>query len=272
MDAHDNLYLLLNTGYILWGCGFDAEAFYGLEGMRHSPGIPGFRHWMFLVIRNTIMYEPRHEISNNVVCSTSKTSDQPAHKHSLIRACASRLTILCLLSYWRNIIRVSKLKRRLQRLVWVCTCQVATLLEITCRGSIILFKRGDLNSFWNIKPFVNWREWGIPACVTECDWMSDFPVFWPKYPRSSYRSFSNVLLLWILFCYLCSRLSCLFLAALWSPAVKWLTSWFFCAPCFNVFWLFHNFCFGLGMLLDCIYSWSLPSSLLVLKNHNIHIL
>ena len=38
--------------------------------------------------------EPRHEISNNVVCVTSKASDQPAHMHSLIRALASRLNIL----------------------------------------------------------------------------------------------------------------------------------------------------------------------------------
>ena len=38
--------------------------------------------------------EPRHEISNNVVCATSKASDQPAHTRShmrsLIRAFASR--------------------------------------------------------------------------------------------------------------------------------------------------------------------------------------
>ena len=39
-------------------------------------------------------YESRHEISNNVVCATSKGSDQPAHKRSLIRAFASRLDIL----------------------------------------------------------------------------------------------------------------------------------------------------------------------------------
>ena len=38
--------------------------------------------------------EPRHEIPNNVVCATSKGSDQPAHTHSLIRAFASRLIIL----------------------------------------------------------------------------------------------------------------------------------------------------------------------------------
>ena len=31
--------------------------------------------------------EPRHEISNNVVCATSKASDQPVHTHSLIRDC-----------------------------------------------------------------------------------------------------------------------------------------------------------------------------------------
>ena len=40
------------------------------------------------------IYEPRHEIANNVVCATSKASDQPAHTHSLIRALASCLNIL----------------------------------------------------------------------------------------------------------------------------------------------------------------------------------
>ena len=40
------------------------------------------------------MAQPVHEISNNVVCATSKASDQPAHTRSLIRAFASRLSIL----------------------------------------------------------------------------------------------------------------------------------------------------------------------------------
>ena len=43
--------------------------------------------------------EPRHEISNNVVCVTSKASDQPAHKRSLIRAFANRWNILRVFSY-----------------------------------------------------------------------------------------------------------------------------------------------------------------------------
>ena len=30
-----------------------------------------------------VLSEPRHEISNNVVCATSKGSDQPAHTRSL---------------------------------------------------------------------------------------------------------------------------------------------------------------------------------------------
>ena len=46
--------------------------------------------WVF----SKSVIEPRHEISNNVVCTTSKASDQPAHTHSLIRAFASRLNIL----------------------------------------------------------------------------------------------------------------------------------------------------------------------------------
>ena len=48
--------------------------------------------------------EPWHEISNNVVCATSKCSDQPAHMRSLIRAFASHLHIIWVLSYWLNII------------------------------------------------------------------------------------------------------------------------------------------------------------------------
>ena len=46
-----------------------------------------------------LKFEPRHEISNNVVCATSKGSDQPAHTHSLIRAFASRMVIHWILSY-----------------------------------------------------------------------------------------------------------------------------------------------------------------------------
>ena len=41
-----------------------------------------------------IRNEPRHDISNNVVCGTSKGSNQLAHTRSLIRACASHLNIL----------------------------------------------------------------------------------------------------------------------------------------------------------------------------------
>ena len=39
-------------------------------------------------------FEPWNEISNNMVCETSKGSDQPAHKSSLIRAFASPLNSL----------------------------------------------------------------------------------------------------------------------------------------------------------------------------------
>ena len=37
--------------------------------------------------------EPVHEISNNVVCATSKASGQPTLTHSLIGAFACRLNI-----------------------------------------------------------------------------------------------------------------------------------------------------------------------------------
>ena len=41
-----------------------------------------------------LSFEPRHEISNNVVCATSKASDQPALTPSLIRAFARGSNIL----------------------------------------------------------------------------------------------------------------------------------------------------------------------------------
>ena len=49
---------------------------------------------MALSFDSKIINEPRHGISNNVVCATSKVSDQPAHMRSLIRAFASRLSAL----------------------------------------------------------------------------------------------------------------------------------------------------------------------------------
>ena len=42
---------------------------------------------------NNIIIEPRHEIFNNLVCATSKGSDQTAHTRSLIRAFASHLNM-----------------------------------------------------------------------------------------------------------------------------------------------------------------------------------
>ena len=50
-------------------------------------------------MQRQVINEPVHEISNNVVCVTSRVSDQPAHTCSLIRAFASRLNILSILSY-----------------------------------------------------------------------------------------------------------------------------------------------------------------------------
>ena len=49
---------------------------------------------VILKLRVKLLYEPWHEISNNVVCATIKGSDQPAHTRRLIRAFASRMNIL----------------------------------------------------------------------------------------------------------------------------------------------------------------------------------
>ena len=43
-------------------------------------------------------------VSKNVVCAANKGSEQPGHMRRLIRAFASRLDILWVLSYWPIII------------------------------------------------------------------------------------------------------------------------------------------------------------------------
>ena len=48
------------------------------------------RKWTNIQTKS-LTYEPRHDISNDVVYATSKASDQPAHTRSLIRAFACRL-------------------------------------------------------------------------------------------------------------------------------------------------------------------------------------
>ena len=65
----------------------------GFENIREPDYISGslIEIWS---VQADVKIVPRHEISNNVVCATSKASDQPAHKRSLIRAFASRLNIL----------------------------------------------------------------------------------------------------------------------------------------------------------------------------------
>ena len=60
--------------------------------------------WCFLVFCYFPIIEPRHKISNNVIDVTSKASDHPALKRSLIRAFANHLNILWVISYRLNII------------------------------------------------------------------------------------------------------------------------------------------------------------------------
>ena len=55
--------------------------------------------YLFLFSTATLeIYEPRHEVSNNVICATNKASDQPAHMRCLIRAFVICLNILPMLS------------------------------------------------------------------------------------------------------------------------------------------------------------------------------
>ena len=74
---------------------------------------------------------PQYEISNNLVCASTKGLDQPAHMRSLIRAFASRLKTIDRLAFGD-----SKLKRRPHRLVWAYSYQNATLSMCGSRAEI----------------------------------------------------------------------------------------------------------------------------------------
>ena len=68
-----------------------------------------------------LLFEPVHEISNNVVCATSKGSDQPAHMRCLIRAFARRLNILSVKLLIEHLLVVLSLKGG-------CTCSSESTL------------------------------------------------------------------------------------------------------------------------------------------------
>ena len=76
------------------------------------------------------------------MCDQQRLRPACAYPQSDHRAFASRLNILWLLSYWSYSIWM------LHRLVWVYTCQNATLLEITCHGSYLYINsHSSLNTY-----------------------------------------------------------------------------------------------------------------------------
>ena len=66
----------------------------GIENLQHVLDIMSMINDEQEIKVTITIFEPRHEISNNVVCATSKASVQPAHGRSLIRAFASSLNVL----------------------------------------------------------------------------------------------------------------------------------------------------------------------------------
>ena len=69
----------------------DMKKIFEILGSRYLLRLPNFKKNLISQPKHN---EPRHEISNNVVCAISKGSDQSAHMRSVIRAFASPLNIL----------------------------------------------------------------------------------------------------------------------------------------------------------------------------------
>ena len=72
-----------------------AKIWYQYNAFKPPMAMAAVRSKAVVLLLFVIMaYEPVYEISNDVVFVTSKASDQPAHTRRLIRAFASRLSIL----------------------------------------------------------------------------------------------------------------------------------------------------------------------------------
>ena len=110
---------------------------------------------------------------------------------------------------------------------------------------ILTFKRG---------PRLMVRKTISPCMFGDFHWM------WTILKRKCVTAKWNLRLC---FCFVFFMLSCLFIAALWSPAGKGLTSWLSCMWFFLVFCDFPMWCPGSDVVLVCIDSWSLPCYLLL---------
>ena len=92
---------------------------------------------------------------------------QPAKPQISLRICAvwSEPLLVARIFYeykatdWTSF-KVSTLKKKLHRLIWVYTCHNATLLEITCHGSFTIFKLvpAALKAVFNCTP--GHKPWG----------------------------------------------------------------------------------------------------------------
>ena len=101
---------------------------------------------------------------------------RPAKSQTSLRKCAvwsepllvACIFYECLATDWTTF-GVSKLKRRLHRLVWVHTCQNATMLEITCHSSIIKIRKFfyDYKYYLQVKISIglNCVEWLHHLCT-----------------------------------------------------------------------------------------------------------
>ena len=93
---------------------------------------------------------------------------------------------------------VCKLKRRLHRLVWVYTCQNATLLEITCRGSNVeLLQKYASGTFFIVKKSViaaavsfDYIYAGHVKRLTFSLYISS-NLSWNVWPAHEFKSFSS---------------------------------------------------------------------------------
>ena len=88
------------------------------------------------------IFEPRHEISNNVVCATSKGSDQPAHTCSLFRVFASHLKEVAQAGLSLHLSKCHIVGNHMSRLIF--SCQVAlTKVTVTCPQllSVMILKK-----------------------------------------------------------------------------------------------------------------------------------
>ena len=183
-----------------------------------------------------LWFEPVHEISNIEVCETSKSSDQPAHTRSLIRAFLSKCQIVWNLLFsegWKlPFASIWKLVRRTEtRLLWPHTVNSEIFASVLFLRNFLyaIFRENKILAKWRNNSVVYWYRWKCSSREFEMSQICLLALFVKINSRENFWFYSKLRLLpLVIFIYV----------FVWFPDYRcttWISSWW-------VYYLHSNKC------------------------------